>query len=142
MKYLLVLLFVLFAVSAIAQPYVDPDMIEMSYDGVTFNDASTFVEDIQISTGAVSGNHVTHARRGALITFECQLGSTYTTEKVSWTVDTALLPSSENKIYFRIQFGVSETLEDGTMKKTLSPRSQPSDVVKLIGAPGKPVNKG
>ena len=103
MKYLLVFFFALFAMSAFGQPYVDSHMIEISYDGVTFADASALVQDITISTGAVSINHITHVRRNVLMPWECRLGTPHTGEKVSWKLDTSLLPASENKFYIVVK---------------------------------------
>jgi hypothetical protein len=137
----LLLLFV-FAVIASAQPFVNPDMIEISYDGVSFSDASLLVSDIKISTGAVSGNHITHARRGSIITWEGQLGTPHTDMKVTWKLDTGLIAASENKLYMTVQWGISEILADSTTKITLAPWSDPSPVLKLIGKGGTPKNQG
>lgn len=132
----------IFAINAHAQPFVNPDMIEISYDGVSFVDGSLLVSDIKISTGAVTGAHITHARRGTLITWECQLGTPHTDMKVTWKLDTGLIAASENKLHLRVQWGIMETLADSTTRTTLSPWSDFSDVVKLIGKPGKPKNQG
>lgn len=144
MKWLIVpLVSILIAPVAFAEPFVNPDMIQISYDGVSFADASLLISGIVISVGAVSGQHITHARRGDIITYEAPLGTPHTDMKVSWKLDTGQIAASENKLYVRFFFGVSETLEDGTLHHTVArDPSEPSNVVKLIGEPGKPRNQG
>lgn len=117
-------------------PTVLPEMIEISFDGSLYQDASAYVSGIVISTGAAAGNHVYHARRGSIIHFEGQLGTPYETEKVEWLLDTGLLLSGDHKFYMRFQFGVEEPISSG--QYITSPMSDASEVVKLIGRPGKP----
>ncbi|MCK5612482.1 hypothetical protein KAR91_61990 [Candidatus Pacearchaeota archaeon] len=145
MKKVLVLFFVVLTLvtglSATGQaptfvPVVLPDMIEISFDGVLFQDASTYVSDIIVSTGTAAGNHIFHARRGMVIHFEAQLGNPYATDKVEWSLDTGLIPVSENKLYLRSQWGVEEPAGSGQYIR--SGMSDPSEVVKLIGKPSKP----
>lgn len=124
--------------------YVDPGMIEISYTGAegSFVDASAFVKDVNIVVGDVALTHVTHARKSSLIDFEAQLGSPVAEQKCTWKLDLSLVPRSENKIYMRYCFGSIQTNADGTTVHTLGPFSVSSDVVKLIGRPGKAMNKG
>lgn len=117
-------------------PAVNPDMIEISFDGVMFADASIYVSDIAISTGIAAGNHIYHARRGTIIHFEGQLGTPYSDEKVEWLLDTGLIPSFDHKFYVRFRFGVEEPIGSG--QYIVSPMSDASEVVKLTGRPGKP----
>jgi len=132
-----VLLLLAFSYISLSQegnlPYVNPDMIQISYDGVAFSDASTLVSNIQVVVGQVTAIHVTHARRGDVITCEGQLGSPDAEYKATWKIDTGLIPATVNKFYFRFKFGCS--MGD-------SPFSDPSDMVKLIGKPAKPINTG
>jgi hypothetical protein len=116
-------------------------MIEISHDDVTFADATAVVSNITITTGAVSGPHITHVRRGDIITIEAQLGTPYSAMKVSFQVDTSLIPASENRFYIRWKFGVTETLSDSNTRDTFSPVSDSSEM-KLVGKPAKPKNQG
>jgi hypothetical protein len=129
------------ALLANAQTFVDPNMIEISYNNVEFDDATQFVSNINITTGAVSGLHVTHVRRGAIITLEAQLGTPYIGDKVTFLFDSGLIPESENKFYVRWKFGVTETLSDGTLHDSFSSVSDSSEM-KLTGKPDKLQNKG
>lgn len=143
MRIILILtILLIFPINVYAQPIIDPGMIEISYDGVTFVDASALVSNLTISTGTVTGEHLTHARRGSLITFEGQLGTPYSSMKASWLVDTGLVPTPENRLYIRFQFGHIQTLSDGTTKLEVSEFAEPSDRVQLIGKPGKAKNQG
>lgn len=118
-------------------PVVNPEMIEISFDGITFQEASAYVSGIVISTGVASASHIYHARRGTKIHFEAQLDGHYATEKVEWLLDTGLLPAKENKLYMRYTYGIEEPIGSGQYITTdVSPASE---VVKLIGRPGKPI---
>lgn len=139
MKCFIVLLFLFIATVAYSEPFVNSDMIEISYDGVSFADASLLISDIVISVGAVTSPHITHARRGDIITFEAQLGPPYTDMKVAWKLDTSQVAQGENKLYMKNRWGVSETLSDGTIHTTTAPFSESSGKVQLVGRSGKPV---
>lgn len=133
---LLLILITTFTLPASAQT-VDSNMIELSYDGITFTDATAFISDIEIIVGAVTAPHVSHARRGTIIKWEGQLGTPHSDKKVTYLLDTLKLPVSENKFHMRFKFSV------GLLGQRIeSPFSVKSDVVKLIGRPGKPVNTG
>lgn len=114
-------------------PFMTANMIELSYDGTAWASASAMVSGIQIVTGTVTAAHTDHARRGTIITWEGQIGPPHTDMKASWKFDTGLLAAEGNRFYLRYRFGKGVEL---------SPYSDPSDAVKLIGKPQKPVNKG
>jgi len=121
-------------------PVVLPDMIEISFDGVTYQAAGSYVSGIVISTGQAALNHIFHARRGSIIHFEAQLGGSFALEKAEWFFDTVLLPAGENKFYLRFSYGFEEPAGSGVY--ITSPVSDASEVVKLIGKPGKPRRDG
>ena len=136
------LLFIFVVYTALSQEgttaFVNPDMIEISYDGTTWTDATALVSNIQVVVGQATATHVTHVRRGTVWEWEGQLGSPHETQKVVFWLNTGGIPTSENRFYIRWQFGLlnpDETTDE-------SPMADPSDPVKLIGKPGKAINKG
>lgn len=118
--------------------FVHSDMIEISYDGTNWSNASALVSNIKIVVGQVTAAHVGHIKRGLLLGWEGQLGSPHETEKVIFIINTADIPTSESRFYIRWRFGIlyhDETTDE-------SPASEASDVMKLIGKPDKAISTG
>lgn len=120
---------------AYSHPTVNPDMIEISYDGVTFADASAVVSDIVISIGTVPVVHppgtTIYVGRGVTMGWAAQLGTPYTQQRVDWKLNTALIPADKTKFRVRVRFAVGSAV---------SPYSDPSEEITLIdvGKPSKP----
>jgi hypothetical protein len=135
MKILTVLAILILATVAYGQPIVDPEMIEITFDGVTFVPATPYVSDMVISVGTVPEvqppDTAIYVGRGVVMGWAAQLGTPYQDQRVDWKLDTALIPTDQSKFSVRFRFAV------GTTK---SPYSEASDEITLIevGKPGKP----
>lgn len=130
------LFFVSIAIGQAIVPEVDPGMVQISFDGVTFSDASSYVSEISVSIGEVSGTHGKNTKHGNSNTWEGQLGVPYAEYKVVINVDTLIIPITENSYYIRFQFKVEKSLGSGTYVDSVF--SDPSSPVRFVGKPGKP----
>lgn len=128
-----------FVSTVIAQtivPEVDPEMIQISFDGVDFSDASSYLSDISVSVGTVSGVHGKNTKYGNINIWEGQLGTPYTEYKLTFNVDTLIIPPTEREYYIRFQYKVEKYFGSGTYVN--SPFSFSSNAVRFVGKPGKP----
>lgn len=135
----MIILLSLFVSVAIAQtivPVVDPEMIEISFDGIAFSDSTDYVSDITVIIGTVTGEHGQNTKRGNPNLWAGQIGYPYDEYIVLCNVDTGLIPVVERRYYIRWQFKVETYFESGIYSTSVF--SEASDAVRLIGKPGKP----
>jgi hypothetical protein len=128
--------FAMFAQSEVFPPVVNSDMIEISFDSTTWQNASQYVQDIVIKTGIAPTQHITHHRRGEVRPWAYQLGVPNADKYVQFSVNTANFPSTENKYFIKGQFGHEDPQGSGLYR--LAPMSEPSLKCQMTGKPGGP----